>query len=264
MQTDSYLARIACSELRGASEQTLAALHLAHMRAVPFENLDIPLGEPIDLALPALYQKIVVRRRGGFCFELNGLFGWLLQQLGYGVSMLSARVCRGGQLGPEFEHALLLIDGPQPFIADVGFGDSFQLPLPLVRGNENAQHGTAYRLMGEGELWRLEQRQSDGGWKPQYQFSLVARQLQEFAAMARQLSTAPDSSFVRRAICSAPTPGGRVTLSGNRLILTAPGQRDEQRIATAHEYRRQLQTHFGMPLPEGAPVEKLLALTTAE
>src|SRR5258706_15925794 len=99
------LARLGCSGPLGPTAETLAALHRAHLYSVPFENLDIGLGRPLSLALPALFDKIVTRRRGGFCYELNGLFAWLLTRLGYRVTYLSARVAGSdGNLGAEFDH----------------------------------------------------------------------------------------------------------------------------------------------------------------
>ena len=99
MEIDAYLGRIGYSGPRTPTAETLRQLHRAHMFAVPFENLDIPLGNPIALSLPAFYAKIVERRRGGFCYELNGLFGWLLEQLGFRIVRLSAGVYGGGQRG---------------------------------------------------------------------------------------------------------------------------------------------------------------------
>ena len=128
---------------------TLTRLHRAHMRTVPFENLDICFGVPIRLELPALYDKIVARRRGGFCYELNALFGWLLGTLGFRLELLSARVYDGGRPGREFDHLLLLVDLGDRWIADVGFGDSFVEPLPLDGGPVH-QDGSDYRLVTEG------------------------------------------------------------------------------------------------------------------
>ncbi|TDI15991.1 MAG: arylamine N-acetyltransferase, partial [Acidobacteria bacterium] len=101
MEINAYLKRIGYRGSRQPTAETLRQLHRAHLLAVPFENLDIPLGHPIVLSLPSFYDKIVRRRRGGFCYELNGLFGWLLEQLGFTVVMLSARVFEGAQPGPE-------------------------------------------------------------------------------------------------------------------------------------------------------------------
>src|SRR5439155_2857102 len=126
-----YLARIGARP-----DDDLATLVDRHYRTVPFESLSIHLGEPIDLRPEALFDKIVRRRRGGFCYELNGLFGWLLAELGFPVTILSARVFRAGQPGPDFEHVLLLVDAEERLIADVGFGDSFLEPLSLELGGE--------------------------------------------------------------------------------------------------------------------------------
>src|SRR3954447_25028309 len=104
MEIDAYLKRIAYRGSREPTVETLRQLHRAHLLAVPFENLDIPLGNPIVLSVPSFYDKIVERRRGGFCYELNGLFAWLLEQLGFHVELLSAGVFSGNRPGPEFDH----------------------------------------------------------------------------------------------------------------------------------------------------------------
>ena len=114
MRVDAYLGRIRYDGPTALTPETLRRIHRAHMVAVPFENLDIHLGIPIGLSVPAFYEKIVDRRRGGFCYELNGLFAWLLTELGWSVTILSARVASPGRLSPEFDHLLLLIDGAGP------------------------------------------------------------------------------------------------------------------------------------------------------
>src|SRR5690348_1505800 len=127
MDVEKYLARINYTGPRTPDEATLRALHVAHLRAVPFENLDIGRGVPIVLDLDRLYAKIVTRRRGGFCYELNGTFAELLRALGYSVELLSARVYTGTQFSPEFDHLMLRVSGGQlaePLLADVGFGQS--------------------------------------------------------------------------------------------------------------------------------------------
>jgi N-hydroxyarylamine O-acetyltransferase len=142
--TDSsdYLKRIRFSATPGADGlgptlPTLQALHRAHMLAVPFEDLSIHIGQPIILQEDALFDKIVRRRRGGFCYELNGLFAALLRHLGYRVTLLSAGVARSaGGFGPEFDHLTLLVHqlAGADWLADVGFGDSFVQPRALRKG----------------------------------------------------------------------------------------------------------------------------------
>src|SRR5688500_12747402 len=132
MDIDAYLERI---NYRGPLEptaETLRGLQVAHLLAVPFENLSIHAGEPIVLDDEALFDKVVARRRGGFCYELNGLFAALLRALGFEVEMLAAAVARStGEFGRDFDHMTLLVNLKQRWIADVGFGDSFIEPLLL-------------------------------------------------------------------------------------------------------------------------------------
>ena len=139
MDIQAYLRRINYSGEQAPSAATLYELHRAHLLAVPFENLDIHLGRPIVLDQDALFDKIVTRRRGGFCYELNGLFALLLRELGFEVTLLAAGVARAdGGFGPEFDHLTLLVRAtslnPQSevWLADVGFGDSFREPLRFV------------------------------------------------------------------------------------------------------------------------------------
>ncbi len=133
MNIDGYLQRINYTQLVRPDVNTLHGLQLAHMQSIPFENLDIGLKRPIQINDQALWNKLVVNGRGGFCYELNGLFAWLLKQIGFEVTYLNARVFdRQGNLGIDFDHLALLVQIPgQPelWLADVGFGDSFIEPL---------------------------------------------------------------------------------------------------------------------------------------
>ncbi|MBI3162163.1 MAG: arylamine N-acetyltransferase, partial [Chloroflexi bacterium] len=145
MDVSSYLDRI---NYHGSTEptiETLRGLHRAHLLTVPFENLDIQRGRRIVLDEAALFEKIVVNRRGGFCYELNSLFTSLLRQMGFDVTVFSANVLHGG-IPAEIDHLTLLIQLEERWIADVGFGDSSRLPLRLDFDGE--QHGadSTYRL----------------------------------------------------------------------------------------------------------------------
>ena len=125
-----YLERISYHGSREPILSTLQALHEAHLLAVPFENLDIALGRAIVLDEASLWTKIVEHHRGGFCYELNGLFAQLLLALGFQVDLLSAAVAREtGGFGPDFDHLTLLVHLEQDWLADVGFGESFRQPL---------------------------------------------------------------------------------------------------------------------------------------
>src|SRR5262249_6906854 len=152
--------------------ETLRALHVAHLMTVPFENLDIPLGRAILLNDEALFAKIIEQRRGGFCYELNGLFAKLLRTLSFRVEMLSASVYNAeGIPGADFAHMALLVSLDQRWLVDVGFGDSFRLPLLLEESEEQPQAGRAYLLNRDDPYFILVQRDWDGEWKQQYRFT---------------------------------------------------------------------------------------------
>lgn len=248
MDVDAYLARIHDDGPRTPDAETLRRLHVAHLRAVPFENLSIHWGEPIVLDDEALFEKIVTRRRGGFCYELNGLFAALLRELGFPVAMLSAGVARpDGSFSPEFDHMALRVDLDEPWLADVGFGDSFREPLRLDSCEDQVEGRQAFRI-DEGEDGRriLAQRGEDGEWKPVYRFSPRAYAYADYADMCRFHQTSPDSHFTRNRICSLATPDGRLTLSGTRLITTRNGEREERDLADDEEYAGALRDHFGI------------------
>ena len=154
MDVEQYLRRIEYDGPRQPSSAALRGLHRRHLFAVPFENLDIALKTPICLDLPLLYDKIVRRHRGGFCYKLNGLFCELLMALGFRVRMLSARVRRdNGGFGPEFDHMLLRVDLEEPWLVDVGFGDSFVDPIMFRAGGADQVNGHRYLVSPFGEEW---------------------------------------------------------------------------------------------------------------
>ena len=170
MDVEPYLRRIGYDGPRQPTSATLRGLHRQHLFTVPFENLDIPLKTPILLDHTLLYDKIVRRRRGGFCYELNGLFCLLLTALGFRVEMLSARVRRDdGGFGPEFDHMLLRVDLEEPWLVDVGFGDSFVDPIVFRAGGADQVNGHRYLVSPFGDGWQLL-REDHKGQVPLYIF----------------------------------------------------------------------------------------------
>jgi N-hydroxyarylamine O-acetyltransferase len=263
MQMDAYLRRLAYDGPREPSAETLRRIHRAHMLAVPFENLDIHLGVPIVLSASAIYEKIVTRRRGGFCYELNGLFAWLLAEIGFRVTLHSGRVFSGERLGPEFDHLVLVVDLGDAWVADVGFGDSFLEPLRVDSGIENEQQGWRYSIVEADEGWVMRRGRPGGAWEPQYAFSSRARRLEEFAGMCAYHQTSPESHFTRKTVCSLATVEGRVTLSNGRLIHTQGERRAERPVRTVEECRTILAKDFGMEVTSMA-VERLVPAMRAD
>lgn len=259
MDLDAYCQRIGYDGPRRPSLDTLRRLHRRHLYTVPFENLDIALGIPIILETERLYDKIVVRRRGGFCYEVNGLFYELLLAMGFRVSMLSGCVRRDdGGFGPEFDHMLLKVELPDPWLADVGFGESFVDPLPLRAGAEEAENGHLFGVTPENGGWELHRRDSDGTEIPLYRFSDVGHQLSEYVPMCNYHQRSPDSSFTRRQICTMAKPDGRVTLAGMRLIETKDGIRMEKLLSSEPQLRECLRQQFGVELDANANWSRLM------
>src|ERR1700757_5312205 len=183
MDTASYLARIGYAGPTDPTAETLTALHLAHLYTVPFENLDISLGRNITCDLERFFHKIVDLRRGGFCYELNGAFAALLRELGFQVTLLSARVAReDGSASPEFDHMALRVDLDEPWLADVGFGDSFLDPLRLIPDIEQEQYGQRFRIAAVGDVMIVQRQLANRTWKSQFRFTQTPRQLDDFEA----------------------------------------------------------------------------------
>jgi N-hydroxyarylamine O-acetyltransferase len=288
----AYLARIDFSpnpdlDVLSPSVHLLSALHEAHLLSVPFENLSIHYGQPIILDEAALYEKIVRRHRGGFCYELNGLFAWLLRQLGFGVTLLSAGVAQAsGTYSPEFDHLALLVRHVEgaDWLADVGFGELFRRPPRLQRDvKQDGADGHWYRLRevpaddsshaeppeppepagsaGSAEsnnpqpraYWVLERREDAPAaphlqWQPQYRFTLRPHALTDFVERCRYHQTSPDSHFTQQRICSRALPAGRISLSDLRLITTIQAAREEHLLRSEEEYRATLADQFGIVL----------------
>jgi len=250
----AYLDRINYTEPREPTTATLRALQRAHLLAVPFENLDInPAGRPLDLSVDALFDKVVRRRRGGFCYELNGLFGALLAELGYDVTLVSARVARpDGTFGPEFDHLALVVRTDATLLADVGFGDSSLEPLDLARRGPQPPEagGRGFRVDDvDGGGWLMREPTDDGGWQDDYRFTLTPRTLSDFVAQCRWFESAPESHFRTSRVCSVATPDGRVTLRDDQLIVTRDGTRTVTPVHGDGEWSTLLERWFGIALP---------------
>ncbi|XP_077170521.1 arylamine N-acetyltransferase 2-like [Paroedura picta] len=252
MDVSQYLLRIGYRGPAQPSQETLFRLHRCHLFSVPFESLSIHCREPITLALPLLYDKIVRRHRGGFCFELNGLFLWLLQTLGFEAKAVAGRVRNRftGRYGPPLDHMVILVqlDG-RPFLCDVGFGEGFLEPLELKPDTENVQEGGVFWLGCKEGIWVLERREVPGKeGRPLYQFTLEEKQLDDFAGMCLYHQTSPSSIFACKSFCSLQKEGGgRLTYMGWRLISTV-GEKRTETVLQRPEIPAVLREKFGVQL----------------
>jgi N-hydroxyarylamine O-acetyltransferase len=249
MNAPAYLRRIGYTGPMTPTLETLRCIHRAHLETVPFENLDISLGRPIVLDQDAFVHKIVEENRGGFCYELNGALAALLREMGFRVTLLSARAPRkDGSPGPEFDHLTLRVDLDQPWLVDVGFGECFLEPLRLQTGIEQTQDQGTFRITQEGASLSVEKQQHDSSWKTDYLFTLTPRQLQDFAEMCHYHQTSPQSHFTQKRLCTRATSTGRVTLSDMKLIVTENGNRQERTLASEEQWQTVLKDNFGLAL----------------
>lgn len=244
-RTAAYLARLGVSRDQVTTDLPgLTLLHERHLRTVPFENLSIHLGEPIVLDVDALVDKLTVRHRGGFCYELNGAFASLLTTLGFDVTLYEARVGPDGT-GMRFDHLCLRVGlAGGDHLADVGFGASFLRPLDLGVSAAQVDPAGTYEIVpaGDGELDMVENGTT------QFRFATAPRALADFADACRYHQTSPDSHFTRGTVCSLATAAGRTTISGRTLILTEGGRRSEHAIASDAELLDLYRRHFGIAL----------------
>ncbi|MFI8187553.1 arylamine N-acetyltransferase [Streptomyces sp. NPDC085946] len=262
-QVDAYLRRLGVEQPAWPTVDVLRELHLRHLQTVPFENLSIHLGEEIALEEKRLLDKVVDARRGGFCYELNGAFGTLLTALGYEVTLLAARVYGdGGRLGIPYDHLALrvrTVDGGD-WLADVGFGAHSHFPLVFGERGEQTDPGGTFRVVEadpdaagvRGGHDTVEAADLDviRDGKAQYRLEVRPRVLGDFVAGAWWHTTSPASHFTRSLVCSRVTEdGGRVTLAGRRLTVTAAdGTRREEELGTDEEVRSVYRDRFGIEL----------------
>lgn len=247
MKLDAYLERIGHSDAVRPDLPTLTALHRAHLLSIPYENLDIHLGRPLTLDPARMFERLVAQRRGGWCYEMNGLLAWALGEIGFDVTLLSSTVDRAtGGAAAEGNHLVLLVQLERPYLADVGFGNGFLEPLPLEPGAHRQGH-RSFQLELAGERWHYRPGPDDG---PGYDFTLAPRRLADFAAQCERQQTAPGSGFVRTTVCHRLTPDGTVSLRGAVLSTAGAAGTTRREIADAHDYAATLGQRFGLDLPE--------------
>jgi N-hydroxyarylamine O-acetyltransferase len=216
---------------------------------IPFENLDIRYGRKIHLNLNQIEHKLIANRRGGFCYELNSLFGALLMQLGFEVKMISARVFGKEKIGREFDHLILRVSLDGEWLVDVGFGENFLEPIQLSVGKEQRDPTGIFRIVRHDSTYlKLESSKEDSAYSPKYLFSLDERQLEDFTEMCEYHQTSPDSSFTQERVCTMATENGRVTLRDDMFIETINGQKTISLVTGDEEFDRILKDRFGIEI----------------
>lgn len=246
MNKTQYLKRIGIeSDGIEPTPENLKILQRRHLLSIPFENLDIHWKRPILLDVERFYKKIVESGRGGFCYELNGLFQELLKALGFQSRMISARVFNGKDFSREYDHmAILVKTGGEEFLADVGFGDFTASPLRFAPDVEQRDENGIFKIRGRADGYFEVLKKDRGDWKSEYIFKDAGRALEEFAGMCEFHQTSTKSHFTRGRVCSLMTGEGRKTLTDKRFIETVKGERRETEIGSEDEFEMILEREF--------------------
>jgi N-hydroxyarylamine O-acetyltransferase len=251
MNLNSCLQRIQVNKTENLSYSFLSKLQEKHLLTVPFENLDIHQGKKIILEEDRIYEKIVACGRGGFCYELNGLFCWLLRSLDFSVSMVSSQVYRSAEdmFTPQFDHMVLLVNLEKAYLVDVGFGDTFRNPIALPDGIIEDISGT-YRVQpfGSAPDTYILQKQENNCWQHVYSFTKHPRVISDFEEMCIFHQTSPGSHFTQEIICTMATKNGRVSLSDDFLTITDGSSKKKTKVVSDKDFKHKLRDHFGIQL----------------
>lgn len=247
MDVNKYLQRIHSDEIKNNDLATLKILQNNHMLNVPFENLDVINKVPIPLNIKSYYEKIVNHNRGGFCYELNGLFNWLLTELGYKTTLVAASVRRpdGSWSVMDTTHACLLVHFDVPYLVDVGFGDSARVPIPLT-GEIKSDVSGSYRMKKLADnTYDLQRKQDE--WTTLIRVNITSRQLNDFEEACHFNQTSSGSVFTQKEIISLATKDGRITYSDEQLTITNEAGREEIDVKL-NEKKAIIQTYFDMSI----------------
>lgn len=249
MNVKEYLKRIGIDEnFLEPTPDNLELLQRQHLSHIPFENLDIHWQRPIVLDTAKFYKKIVESERGGFCYELNGLFAWLLNSLGFQSKIISARVFKASnELSPEYDHlAILTKIEDEECLVDVGFGSFIAEPLKFILNVEQMDATGTYLIKKYDENYFQVVKKDNGQWVSEIAFQTLSRDLSEFAEMCNFHQTSPESHFTQGEVCSLMTASGRKTLTDNKFIETKDGKKSELPVESAADFERILEREFNI------------------
>lgn len=251
MKILKYLDRLQIDNFTKPDLTNLNLLHKNHLLNIPFENLNIHYNKKIVLDFKFLEYKILDNNRGGFCYELNGLFYKLLSELGYNIKMICAGVYNDkGIPGPDYDHMALIVKiSNEEYLADVGFGDNFLEPIKFELDTIQKDQVGFFKIVKHDEIYFELQRSADGiNFKGEYLFKVDEEKLENFQAMCNYHQTSPESHFTQKRICSKATANGRITLSGLKIIDTENGIRTETELKDENEFLETLKKYFGIVL----------------
>ncbi|WP_246169850.1 arylamine N-acetyltransferase family protein [Alkalibaculum sporogenes] len=246
----SYLERIKYKGKTDITYKTLYGLHTAHTLEIPFENLDVYYRKPISLDRESLFNKIVENKRGGYCFEMNGLFSFILEELGFKVTNLLARGTMDGKTYFAKTHQVLMVEiDDKRYLVDVGFGnDGITAPLLLEEEVEQQQFTNTYRILKEPKFGYVLQNKVGDEYRYMYAFTLDECCPMDYLMSNHFTETFPDSFFIKMKLCTMPTKDGRITLTDEHFKVISNNHVTETKISSDAEYNELLKSHFGLDL----------------
>ena len=246
---DDYLKRLNYTGDVHPTEDCLVALHYAQAYTIPFENFDILLGRGISLEPTAIFDKLVRRTRGGYCFELNGLFLMALHAIGFEARALLARVHLNGMLtGRSHQLILVTIQGKE-WIADVGFGGpGLRAPVPFALNHPTTQDGQTFRLVEAPPYGIMLQTFADAQWQNLYSFDLGYVFPPDLVLGNHFTSTHPDVFFTFARVAALPSSRGRIALLNRTLRTTTADKETVLELEEGQPYLDALRIYFGIEL----------------
>lgn len=255
LDLDAYFARIGHAGPNTATLDTLRALHALHPAAIPFENCDPLLGRPVSLDTPTLQDKLLRRRRGGYCFEHNTLFRAALESLGFTVTGLAGRVL--GRTPPDrplprTHMALAVTIGGGTYLVDVGFGGRLMTaPLRLVSGLEQPMRDGPMRLLEARGTYTVQVSEA-GGWRDLYCFTLEPQFPVDHEVANWFTATHPSSLFRNNLLMERLTPSMRISLFNRKVTRRdTDGRVSESHLTDVAAFRQLLIEEFGIEPPSG-------------
>jgi len=249
LDIDAYLKRIH-EQKENPSFAYLKRLHRSHLLHVPFENLDIHYNKKIQLDYQSVFEKVIKRKRGGYCYELNGLFYHLLFHLGFEVKLISARVKKEklDEYGKEYDHMAIIVRLPnEDFLVDVGFGKGMVYPKKIEVEAIQMDYLDYWKISKDiDDNYFLKVSSNANSFATKYTFSVEEKQVIQFHEMNEYHQTNPDSSFVQRKLITQLTKTGRITLNNTKFTEEKLGQRNETPIESEDEFLSVLDQHFSI------------------
>ena len=246
---ENYLERIGYDGTPSSNLETLRAVHRRHLLSITYENIDVQLGVPLDTDPAKAYDKLVNRRRGGWCYEMNGVLGWALEEIGFDITRVAggvARALRGDDaIG---NHLVLLADRAERWVVDAGFGDGFLAPIPL-RDHHFTERGFTFHLERRDDgFWRLNHHQF--GAVPSFDFTEAPADMQLLRQQCEMLQTSPESPFVRALVCQRFTEAGYEIQTGIVAKSVSPTEAVRTTFNSFEQFEERLVTVFDLDLPQ--------------